>query len=136
MDLGRPVNEALDRGQVSGGFVQGLGWMTTENLFYSPGGKLLSHSPSTYKIPSIHDIPRDFRIDLLTNSGNLVNVRGTKAVGEPPLLLAISVWTAVHDALRCVPSYSAPENFPQIKVPATSERVLEALDPTRFKEIG
>lgn len=136
MDLGRPVNEALDRGQVCGGFVQGLGWMTTENLYYSREGKLLSHSPSTYKIPSIHDIPRDFRIDLFANSGNLVNVRGTKAVGEPPLLLAISVWTAVLDALRYVPTYASPENFPQIKVPATSERVLEALDPLRFKEIG
>jgi xanthine dehydrogenase large subunit len=64
-----------------------------------------------------------------------VNVRGTKAVGEPPLLLAISVWTAVLDALRHAPTYAAPRSFPQVKVPATSERVLEALDPLRFKEI-
>jgi len=134
MDLGRPVNESLDRGQISGAFVQGLGWMTTENLFYSTCGKLLSHSPSTYKIPSVHDIPRDFRISLLPNDGNGVNVRGTKAVGEPPLLLAASVWTAVLDALRSNPAAIPRTQFPQLRVPATSERVLEALDPQAFGE--
>lgn len=128
MDLGRPINTALDIGQVTGAYVQGLGWVTTENLFYSAGGKLLSHSPSTYKIPSIQDTPRTFNIELLENLGNEVNVRGTKAVGEPPLLLAISAWTAIGDAIRY-----AKSAFPNLTIPATSERVLRALSPERFK---
>jgi len=125
MDLGRPVNYALDVGQISGAFVQGMGWMTTENLFYSSTGKLLSHSPSTYKIPSVHDTPRDFRIHLIENNGNYSNLRGTKAVGEPPLLLSVSVWTAILDAIRS----TRTDAFPDLVVPATAERVLEALTP-------
>ncbi|MEI6272139.1 MAG: molybdopterin cofactor-binding domain-containing protein [Phycisphaerae bacterium] len=99
MDVGRPVNHALDMGQVLGGFVQGMGWVTTEHLVYNDNGLLVSHSPSTYKIPSVQDAPRIFNADFIVNQGNTVNVRGTKATGEPPLLLAISVWTAVRDAI-------------------------------------
>ena len=99
MDVGRPVNHALDMGQVLGGFVQGMGWVTTEHLVYNDNGLLVSHSPSTYKIPSVQDTPRIFNADFIVNQGNTVNVRGTKATGEPPLLLAISVWTAVRDAI-------------------------------------
>ena len=99
MDVGRPVNHALDMGQVLGGFVQGMGWVTTEHLVYNDNGLLVSHSPSTYKIPSVQDTPRIFNADFIVNQGNSVNVRGTKATGEPPLLLAISVWTAVRDAI-------------------------------------
>jgi xanthine dehydrogenase large subunit len=130
MDLGRPINAALDEGQVSGAFIQGMGWVTTEKLFYSEGGKLLSHSPSTYKIPSVHDTPRDFKITLLSNDENYANVRGTKAVGEPPLLLALSVWTAIGDALSSLPEYK--EIYPQMELPATQEEVLRALEPKRF----
>ncbi len=132
MDLGRPVNESLDRGQVAGAFVQGMGWVTTEKLHYSEGGLLLSHAPSTYKIPNIQDTPREFNIDLLDNPHNSVNVRGTKAVGEPPLLLAISVWTAIHDALRGLPSWK--EKLPELELPATQEEVFRAIDPERFEE--
>ncbi len=132
MDLGRPINEGLDLGQVTGAFVQGMGWMTTENLFYSEQGKLLSHSPSTYKIPSVHDIPRDFRVELLENKANYGNIRGTKAVGEPPLLLSISVWTAIQNALCALPEYEV--EFPQLKVPATAERVLMAMNPELMVE--
>ena len=131
MDLGRPVNFDLDIGQLSGAFVQGLGWVTTENLFYNDQGYLLSHAPSTYKIPSIHDTPRIFNIDLLENEENFMNVRGTKAVGEPPLLLAISAWTAINNALTYLPRYHS--SYPQIKIPATSERILRAMSPERFK---
>jgi xanthine dehydrogenase large subunit len=99
MDVGRPVNHALDMGQVLGGFVQGMGWVTTEHLVYNDNGLLVSHSPSTYKIPSVQDTPRIFNVDFIVNQGNTVNVRATKATGEPPLLLAISVWTAVRDAI-------------------------------------
>ncbi len=132
MDLGRPVNHDLDVWQISGAFVQGMGWVTTENLFYNDQGLLLSHAPSTYKIPSVQDTPRDFKIELLENDENYANVRGTKAVGEPPLLLALSVWTAVNNALTYLPTYK--ENYPQIRIPATSENVLRALTPEKFKE--
>jgi len=91
MDLGRPINAVLDVGQVTGAFVQGMGWCTTENLVYDDKGSLLSHSPSTYKIPSIQDTPRVFDVKLVENLGNGKNVRGTKAVGEPPLLLSLGV---------------------------------------------
>ena len=129
MDLGRPVNEALDLGQVSGAFVQGMGWVTTEKLFYK-NGALLSHAPSTYKIPSVQDTPRIFNIKLLENDQNFANVRGTKAVGEPPLLLGISVWTAIHDALKQLPHYES--KFPQMEIPATHEEVLRSMYPEKF----
>jgi xanthine dehydrogenase large subunit len=131
MDLGRPVNEDLDIGQISGAFIQGLGWVTTENLFYNEQGLLLSHAPSTYKIPNVQDIPREFKIELLENDENYANVRGTKAVGEPPLLLALSAWTAVNNALTYLPRYKA--EYPFIRIPATNENVLRAIDPERFK---
>lgn len=128
MDLGRPVNFGLDMGQVTGAFIQGMGWMTTENLVYNEQGLLVSHSPSTYKIPSIQDTPRIFNVDLVHNDGNVVNVRGTKAVGEPPLLLAISVWTAIRDAIM---SARGNEVVP-LPVPATAERILRAMAPESF----
>ncbi len=130
MDLGRPINEGLDLGQVFGGFIQGMGWVTTENLFYSKDGLLLSHSPSTYKIPNIQDIPRTFRAALLPNDENKENLRGTKAVGEPPLLLCLSVWTAIHDALKGLPQYKSA--YPNLTLPATAERVLRAMAPEKF----
>jgi xanthine dehydrogenase large subunit len=127
MDLGRPVMKELDLGQVCGAFIQGMGWVTTENLVYSAQGKLLSHSPSTYKIPSIQDMPRKFHIELFQNEGNIHNVRGTKAAGEPPLLLALSVWTAIQDALK-----SAVKAYPSLPIPATQEQILKVLYPDQF----
>ncbi len=136
MDVGRPINEGLDLGQVSGAFIQGMGWVTTENLVYDREGYLLSHSPSTYKIPSIQDTPREFNIKLDHNPNNLANIRGTKAVGEPPLLLSISVWSAIKDALRYVserdPSHLAFNRTHLLPIPATSERVLRHLEPSLF----
>ncbi len=131
MDLGRPVNEGLDIGQVTGGFIQGLGWVTTEKLFYNKKGLLVSHSPSTYKIPNIQDTPRQFNVKLMANTANHANVRGTKASGEPPLLLAISVWTAIHDAIKNLPIYR--NSFPHLELPATQEEILRALVPDRFR---
>lgn len=130
MDLGRPINEGLDLGQVTGGFIQGMGWVTTEKLFYNKAGALLSHSPSTYKIPSIQDTPRVFRIELLRNEQNTTTVRGTKAVGEPPLLLSLSVWTAIHDALKGLSHYRS--RYPRLELPATQEEVLRGLMPESF----
>jgi xanthine dehydrogenase large subunit len=130
MDLGRPVNEDLDIGQVTGAFIQGMGWVTTENLFYNDQGLLLSHAPSTYKIPSVQDVPRIFNVELFNNDENFSNVRGTKAVGEPPLLLSLSVWMAINDALSYLPHYK--EEFPNIRIPATNENILRAVSPEMF----
>ncbi len=130
MDLGRPINHALDMGQVKGGFIQGMGWLTTEHLVYDENGKLITHSPSTYKIPSVHDTPRTFNAGLIANDGNTKNIRATKAAGEPPLLLSISVWTAIRDALSSVRG-AQPES---LAIPATAERVLRALAPESFAE--
>jgi xanthine dehydrogenase large subunit len=130
MDLGQTINEGLDVGQVTGGFVQGMGWVTTEKLHYNKLGALLSHSPSTYKIPSVQDTPREFNVKLLTNKTNYKNLRGTKAAGEPPLLLSISVWTAVHDALKGLSQYVS--EYPRMELPATQEQVLRATWPEKF----
>lgn len=134
MDLGRPVDEGLDIGQVTGAFVQGMGWVTTEALYYSAQGLLLAHSPSTYKIPSIQDMPRTFTVNLVENQENYANVRGTKAVGEPPLLLALGVWTAIANALTYLPRYGR-DAYPVLDVPATQERILRAIDPEAFAAI-
>ncbi len=134
MDLGRPINHDLDVGQVAGAFIQGMGWVTTENLVYNDQGLLLSHAPSTYKIPSIQDTPRKFNIELFQNEENYANVRGTKAVGEPPLLLAISVWSAVSQALLNMKERENSSEFPRIKIPATSEEVLRNMYSKRFKD--
>lgn len=97
--------------------------MTTENLVYDKGF-LMSHSPSTYKIPNVQDTPRIFNVDLVENTGNTKNVGGSKAVGEPPLLLATCVWTAIQDALNAVRPPDAPVRLP---VPATLETILHLL---------
>lgn len=127
MDLGHPINDALDRGQVAGAFIQGVGWVTTEALYYNSQGLLLSHAPSTYKIPSIHDIPRIFNIDLIENNHNQINVQGTKAVGEPPLMLCFSVWNAIKNALSF-----KKNKLVNIQVPATAEHILRVLKPDAF----
>src|SRR5439155_7696890 len=87
MDIGQSINPGIDRGQIVGGFIQGMGWVTTEELKYSPKGELWSHSPTTYKIPNISDLPPVFNIATLANPDNTVSLRRSKAVGEPPLLL-------------------------------------------------
>jgi xanthine dehydrogenase large subunit len=126
MDLGRPINEGLDYGQVAGGFVQGMGWLTTENLYYNVEGLLLSHSPSTYKIPNIQDVPKHFKMSFLENHDNVINVRGSKAVGEPPLLLSLSVWCATLDALKL-------KKYNTLSIPATQEVILRHLYPDYFE---
>lgn len=130
MDLGRPVNKDLDIGQVSGAFTQGMGWVTNENLFYNDQGLLLSHAPSTYKIPNIQDTPREYNIELIENEENYMNVRGTKAVGEPPLLLGISVWTAAQNAI----SYLRKDKYPCMKIPGTNEEILRQIHPDLFSK--
>ncbi|GGL99338.1 xanthine dehydrogenase molybdopterin binding subunit [Pseudomonas asuensis] len=121
-DVGASLNPAIDIGQVEGGFVQGMGWLTTEELVWNNQGKLLTHGPSTYKIPAITDIPSDFRVKLVENRKNPeATVFHSKAVGEPPFMLGIAVWCALKDAVASVADYRF---HPDIDAPATPERVL------------
>ena len=129
MDIGRPINPGVDRGQLVGGFIQGMGWVTTEELRYDDKGVLLSHSPTTYKIPNVNDLPHVFNMDWI-DVENPVNVAQSKAVGEPPLLMAISVWTAVKHALTFVSN----GDIPQLRLPATNEEILMRL--TQYAKRG
>jgi xanthine dehydrogenase large subunit len=123
IDIGVPINPGVDRGQIIGGFVQGLGWVTAEALIYNDRGALLSHSPTTYKIPAITDVPKDFRVALFANTDNTQNIRRSKAVGEPPLMLAIAAWAAVKNSL----SYVSPDAASSLTLPATGEEILRCL---------
>ena len=127
IDIGKSINPGIDRGQIIGGFIQGMGWLTSEELKYSDKGVLLSHSPTTYKIPNIHDLPEILNLDFFENESNTVNVKSSKAVGEPPLLLGISVWTAIKNALSSV---AKGKKF-NLSTPATNEEIV-----MRLKEIG
>lgn len=122
-DSGISINPAIDKGQVCGGFVQGLGWCTTEEVVWDEAGMLRSDSPDTYKIPTACDIPTDLRITLLENAPNVKAVRQSKAVGEPPFILALSVWLAIYDALRA--AQPGRESLP-FRLPATYELIVEA----------
>jgi xanthine dehydrogenase large subunit len=123
LDVGRPLNPGIDRGQITGAFIQGMGWVTTEALRYSPAGELLTHSPTTYKIPNIQDVPSIFNIDWIENNESTLSLRGSKAVGEPPLILALSVWTAVKHAL----SFVSGGEIVKLDLPATNEEILTRL---------
>jgi xanthine dehydrogenase large subunit len=129
IDAGQCINPGIDRGQLSGGFMQGLGWVTTEELKYSSRGELLSHSPTTYKIPNIGDLPEVFNLEFLENPDNSVNLFRSKALGEPPLLLAISVWTAAKQAV----SFVSPAAANRLSLPATGETLLLAMELHRSK---
>ena len=100
-DVGRSINPALDIGQIEGAFVQGMGWLTTEELVYDDKGRLLTHAPSTYKIPVASDVPVDFRVALFDGATARTTIYRSKAVGEPPLMLGISVFAAIADAIHC-----------------------------------
>lgn len=127
-DVGRSLNPAIDIGQIEGGFVQGMGWLTSEELVWQPhgahAGKLLSHAPSTYKIPAVHDIPAHFSVRLFDNANAEDTVHRSKAVGEPPFMLAISVFFALRDAIAAA---LPPGSRPALTAPATPEAVLRAL---------
>ncbi|MBC7917284.1 MAG: xanthine dehydrogenase molybdopterin binding subunit [Rhodoferax sp.] len=123
-DVGRSINEAIDIGQIEGGFVQGMGWLTTEQLVWNDKGYLSTHAPSTYKIPTAGDVPAHFRVDLWPEPNREDNVGGSKAVGEPPFMLAISVYEALRDAIAQARNDGAPV---QLMAPATAENVLVAL---------
>jgi len=122
-DVGRSLNPAVDIGQIEGGFVQGMGWLTTEELVFTKDGRLASHAPSTYKIPCASDVPERFRVTLWDGMNREETIYRSKAVGEPPLMLAISVFAAIADAVHSLnPGVSVP-----LDAPATPESILRAV---------
>lgn len=127
-DVGDSLNPALDKGQVEGAFVQGMGWLTTEELWWNAGGKLMTHAPSTYKIPTVNDTPPDFRVNLFKNRNVEDSIHRSKAVGEPPLLLPFSVFFAIRDAVAAVGDYKVN---PPLNAPATAEEILKAVNAVR-----
>ena len=128
-DVGKSLNPAVDLGQIEGGFIQGMGWLTMEELWWDKQGRLRTHAPSTYKIPACSDRPRVFNVKLLENARNEEDtIFRSKAVGEPPLMLGISVLHALSDAVASVADYRLP---PRLDAPATPERVLTAMERLR-----
>jgi len=123
-DAGTSLNPAIDIGQVEGAFIQGMGWLTTEQLWWNPAGKLMTHAPSTYKIPGVSDCPEDFRVKLFENRNVEDSIHRSKAVGEPPLLLPFSVFFAIRDAISSVGGHKVN---PPLNAPATSEEILRAI---------
>ena len=129
-DAGRSLNPAIDIGQVEGGFVQGMGWLTTEELWWDAEGRLRTHAPSTYKIPVAGDVPADFRVTLWAGGVNREEtVFRSKAVGEPPLMHGLSVFHALRDAVASVGTGAL-----LLDAPATPERVLMAIEARRAAE--
>jgi len=122
-DVGRSLNTAIDIGQIEGGFVQGMGWLTTEELVYDGEGRLRTHAPSTYKIPVASDIPEDFRVALWDGPNARDTIYASKAVGEPPVMLAIAVFSALADACEAAEAGAGE----RLHAPATPEAVLKAV---------
>ncbi|HET6345251.1 MAG TPA: molybdopterin cofactor-binding domain-containing protein, partial [Myxococcota bacterium] len=122
-DVGDSLNPGIDRGQIEGGFVQGTGWLTGEELKWDAQGRLLTHSASTYQIPSLSDAPMDFRVTLLPDAATRNTIHGSKAVGEPPLMLAISVREALRDAVAALRGAAPGEEVP-LPSPATHEQLF------------
>ncbi|MBU9421071.1 xanthine dehydrogenase molybdopterin binding subunit [Burkholderia gladioli] len=131
-DVGASLNPALDKGQVEGAFIQGMGWLTTEELWWNAGGKLMTHAPSTYKIPTVNDTPPEFKVELFRNRNVEDSIHRSKAVGEPPLLLPFSVFFAVRDAVAAVGDYRVQ---PPLNAPATGEAILKAVQAVRAARI-
>lgn len=127
-DAGNSINPAIDIGQVEGGFIQGMGWLTSEELCWDANGRLTTHAPSTYKIPTITDCPDAFHTELFDNQNVEDTIMRSKAVGEPPLLLPFSVFFAIRDAIASV----ANNRFnPPLRAPATPEAILDAVQAVR-----
>jgi xanthine dehydrogenase large subunit len=131
-DVGDSLNAGIDIGQVEGGYIQGVGWCTTEEIKWDDEGNLMTHSPDTYKIPSVQDIPKDFRTTLLQNAPNPTTIRKSKAVAEPPFMLALSCWLAIKDAISAVANH---EREPEFSLPATNEVILLSIDKLKKKFI-
>lgn len=127
-DVGASINPAIDIGQIEGGYIQGMGWLTTEELVWREDGRLTTHAPSTYKIPAISDCPRDFRVKLFKTRNHADSVHHSKAVGEPPLVHGVSVFNAIADAVASLTEDSASL---ELNAPATPEAILKAINGLR-----
>jgi xanthine dehydrogenase large subunit len=131
-DVGKSLNPAIDIGQIEGAFIQGMGWLTTEELLWDNKGRVISNSPANYKIPTAFDVPEIFNVELFDQANNEDTIHLSKAVGEPPLMLAISVWAALRDACASTTNYRFS---PRLDTPATPERIYWALeDCKKFNE--
>jgi xanthine dehydrogenase large subunit len=131
-DVGDSLNPEIDIGQIEGGFIQGVGWVTTEEIKWDSHGRLLTYSPDTYKIPTVNDIPGIFNVDLLSGYPNEGTICNSKAVGEPPFMLAFSVWLAIKDAVSSVGNH---EFEPIFSLPATAEVVLLSIEEIKRKAV-
>ena len=127
-DVGASLNPALDRGQLEGGFLQGVGWLTMEELWWNARGELGTHSPSTYKIPACRDWPERFSFEWYGEPNREDTVHRSKAIGEPPLMLALSVFFALRDAVASVADQRVA---PRLDAPATNEAILLAVQDTK-----
>ncbi len=123
-DAGQSINTALDKGQIEGGFIQGVGWLTCEELRWNIKGRLVTHAPSTYKIPAVSDCPDVFKTQLFNNHNKKATIKRSKAVGEPPLLLGFSTFFAIRDAISSVTEHRVN---PPLNAPATPEHILDAV---------
>jgi xanthine dehydrogenase large subunit len=127
-DVGASLVPSIDRGQVEGGFIQGLGWLTCEEVLFDAKGRLVTHSPDTYKIPAVGDAPEDFRVALLERAPQDNTIHGSKAVGEPPFILAIGAVTALRQAIA---AFGPPRTPVELASPATPEAILRAVEMAR-----
>jgi len=127
-DAGHSINQAIDKGQIEGAFIQGMGWLTSEQLHWNDEGRLMTHAPSTYKIPAVSDCPPRFHVELFENENVKDSILRSKAVGEPPLLLGFSVFFAIRDAIASVGEHKIS---PPLNAPATPEAILRALEACR-----
>ncbi len=128
-DCGRPLNPVVDLGQIEGGFVQGLGWLVHEELWWDGEGRLRTVGPSTYKIPGSRDVPDIFNVRILDNApAQAATVFASKGIGEPPIHLATAIWTACKDAIGSVVDHRVPVS---LDIPATPERILHAVNNVR-----
>ena len=124
-DVGDSLVPTIDRGQVEGAFIQGVGWLTCEEVLFDQKGRLLTHAPSTYKIPAVGEAPEDFRVTLLKGAPQDGVIHGSKAVGEPPFMLGIGVVTALRHAIA---SFAPPGRDVTLRIPCTPEAILRAVD--------
>ena len=130
-DAGKAINPAIELGQIEGGFVQGAGWLTIEEVSWKPNGQLTTHSPSTYKIPAVSDMPEKFNVEIFKKGKNIENViNKSKTTGEPPLMNAMSVFFAIKNAIASIANYNL---IPELNAPATPERILMSINKLKRK---
>jgi xanthine dehydrogenase large subunit len=131
-DCGTSLNPAIDLGQIEGAFAQGLGWVTMEELWWDPKGRLCTVGPSTYKIPGSRDMPAIFNVKILEDApARAETIFRSKGIGEPPLMLALAAWTALRDAIGSLRGHTIPV---MLELPATPERVLLAVERIKIAQ--